>query len=119
MASNPSNPAKSPPLTTSLLFFPSLEPVTAVGPTLVVGVGPVLLTTVVPVIVVAPPPGNCATQLGLFVHEYGPWPPLQVVFCPEQVHVAGQVVRVVIVVAVVVNVELLYGGVVGEEGEEG
>jgi hypothetical protein len=52
-ASIPSNPAKSPPLTISLLFFPSLEPGSSVGPMLLVGVGPVLLTTVVPYTIIS------------------------------------------------------------------
>lgn len=62
-----------------------------------------LPTTVVPVIVVVPPPGSCATQLGVVVHEYGPWLPVHVVFCPEHVHVAGHVVSVVTVVTVTVE----------------
>jgi len=52
------------------------------------------------------------------VHEYGPWPPLHVVFCPEHVQVAGHVVRVVTVVTVVVMVELLYGGIVEDDMED-
>ena len=128
-ANIPSNPAKSPPLTISLLFFPSLEPGSSVGPVLLVGVGPVLVTTVVPytiisslplktspypfssfsltVIVVVPPPGNCAVKLGFLVHVNGPLPPDQVVFCPEHVQVGGHVVSVVIPVTVVVTVVLL------------
>jgi hypothetical protein len=52
-ANIPSNPAKSPPLTISLLFFPSLEPGSSVGPVLLVGVGPVLVTTVVPYTIIS------------------------------------------------------------------
>jgi len=66
-----------------------------------VGVGPVF-TIVTPVTVVVPPPGNTALQLGLFVHVNGPEVPLQVVVWPEHVQEAGQVVRVVMLVTVMV-----------------
>jgi len=86
---------------------------------LVVGVGPVLCTTVVPVIVVVPPPGNTAVQLGLRVHVNGPFVPSQVVVWPEHVHVAGQVVNVVMLVTVTVVLVYEYGGLLTEVRQGG
>jgi len=73
---------------------------------------------VTPVTVVVPPPGNTTLQLGDFVHENGPEAPLQVVVWPEQVHDAGHVVRVVMLVTVIVLLAYRTDVVDAEDGED-
>lgn len=52
-----------------------------------------------------PPPGKTQVQVGFALHGEGPFDPVQVVVCPEQVTSAGHVVIVVIEVTVTVEFE--------------